>query len=544
MDSIISGIQDLISNPLSTPVGQLLEKATSGDEPSENWAMYMEVCDVINETEDGPKDAIRAVKKLLSNNVGKNNVVVLYTITVLETCVKNCGRRFHIQIAQKDFMQELVKIVTNRTNPVIVTDKVLSVMQTWADAFQGCEELREVTRVVQELKEKGFEFPMTDLDMVAPIHTPARSQPASVPPAAPPVRPQPPQQKVEAPNTGDDLDQELLDFDDVPVNALDFNVPPPVLTSEAMSLNEEQMKKLHSDLSIVSQNCRVMGEMLNELIPGQETAEDWLLLQDLNRACQHMQHRIMGLIQQVQNEEVTDELLRMNDETNNVLLRYERFERLRAGLLGQQQTTSAGDSRQSGTAGSATDTLIDIGDSTAPGGQAGKTPELAPLNGTSTAQTGPSSTSKGSAQVNASAADFDMFAQSRESYEKSQQALRQHQDAYSREDDDALLSGLGTAMNLKSQVNPYKIDDENDLKEMEEWTKANTLVARNRQQATSATSSEFDQFLAARATTTGGESEPLISTSAAGETGPSPRANHATNRTIKKADDDDSMFSL
>ena len=47
-------------------------------------------------------------------------------------------------------------------------------IQTWADAFRGEPELKEFVAVYEELKEKGCEFPMTDLDNIPPIHTPAR----------------------------------------------------------------------------------------------------------------------------------------------------------------------------------------------------------------------------------------------------------------------------------------------------------------------------------------------------------------------------------
>ncbi len=46
--------------------------------------------------------------------------------------------------------------------------------QTWADAFQGIPELKDVGRVYMDLKNKGIEFPPTDVDKMAPIHTPAR----------------------------------------------------------------------------------------------------------------------------------------------------------------------------------------------------------------------------------------------------------------------------------------------------------------------------------------------------------------------------------
>lgn len=68
----------------------------------------MEICDIINETEEGSKDAIRAIKKRLSQNAGKDYTVVMYTLTILETCVKNCGKRFHLLACSKDFVQELV----------------------------------------------------------------------------------------------------------------------------------------------------------------------------------------------------------------------------------------------------------------------------------------------------------------------------------------------------------------------------------------------------------------------------------------------------
>lgn len=50
---------------------------------------------------------------------------------MLETCVKNCGHRFHVHIANRDFIEGvMVKIITPKTNPpAIVQDKVLSLIQ-------------------------------------------------------------------------------------------------------------------------------------------------------------------------------------------------------------------------------------------------------------------------------------------------------------------------------------------------------------------------------------------------------------------------------
>ncbi|XP_032033327.1 TOM1-like protein 2 isoform X4 [Hylobates moloch] len=210
----------LLGNPFSTPVGQCLEKATDGSLQSEDWTLNMEICDIINETEEGPKDAIRALKKRLNGN--RNYREVMLALTVLETCVKNCGHRFHILVANRDFIDSvLVKIISPKNNPpTIVQDKVLALIQ---------------------------------------------------------------------------------------------------------------IARLRSELDVVRGNTKVMSEMLTEMVPGQEDSSDLELLQELNRTCRAMQQRIVELISRVSNEEVTEELLHVNDDLNNVFLRYERFERYRSG---------------------------------------------------------------------------------------------------------------------------------------------------------------------------------------------------------------------
>ncbi|KAM4524446.1 TOM1-like protein 2 isoform 2-T2 [Odontesthes bonariensis] len=328
----------LLGNPFTTPVGHCIERATDGSLQSEDWTLNMEICDIINETEDGPKDAIRAVKKKLNGN--RNYREVMLTLTVLETCVKNCGHRFHALVTSRDFVDGvLVKIISPKNNPpTIVQDKVLALIQAWADAFRSSPDLTGVVQIYEELKRKGIEFPMSELETLSPIHTP--------------------QQAASAPEGDSTLHKYSSTTQPKPQP-----IPPAYATTQVPNIHAsgsinptpEQVSRLRSELDIVRGNSKVMSEMLTEMVPGQEDASDYELLQELNRTCRAMQQRIMELISCVSTEAVTEELLHVNDDLNNIFLRYDRYERFRSGRSSAQTVNN-------GVLSEATeDNLIDLG---------------------------------------------------------------------------------------------------------------------------------------------------------------------------------------
>uniref|UniRef100_A0A8B9TD55 Target of myb1 like 2 membrane trafficking protein n=1 Tax=Anas platyrhynchos TaxID=8839 RepID=A0A8B9TD55_ANAPL len=385
----------------------------------------MEICDIINETEEGPKDAIRALKKRLNGN--KNYREVMLALTVLETCVKNCGHRFHVLVANRDFIDGvLVKIISPKNNPpTIVQDKVLALIQAWADAFRSSPDLTGVVHIYEELKRKGIEFPMADLDALSPIHTPQRSVP-EVDPAA---------------NMHNSQSQQRMStssYSSTSPTAYSAPQAPAMNVTGPITANSEQIARLRSELDIVRGNTKVMSEMLTEMVPGQEDSSDLELLQELNRTCRAMQQRIVELISRVSNEEVTEELLHVNDDLNNVFLRYERFERYRSGR-----------STQNASNGVTEDNLIDLG----PGSPA----VVSPMVGNSTPQSSLSSQlagldlgtnsvsgTLGSLQHSNPRDDFDMFAQTRGS------SLAEQRKNVTYEDPQA-VKGLASALDVRKQ---------------------------------------------------------------------------------------------
>nr|XP_006637287.1 PREDICTED: TOM1-like protein 2 isoform X6 [Lepisosteus oculatus] len=477
----------LLGNPYSTPVGQCIEKATDGSLQSEDWTLNMEICDIINETEEGPRDAIRALRKRLNGN--RNYREVMLALTVLETCVKNCGHRFHVLVANRDFIDGvLVKIISPKSNPpTIVQDKVLALIQAWADAFRSSPDLTGVVHIYEELKRKGIEFPMADLDALSPIHTPQRSVP-EVDPATHMHKAQSQPRAGSAPPFSGTL----------PPSYSSPQVPS-LQVSGPITANSEQIARLRSELDIVRGNTKVMSEMLTEMVPGQEDPSDHELLQELNRTCRAMQQRIVELISRVSNEEVTEELLHVNDDLNNIFLRYERYERYRSGRAAQ--------GANNGVLSEVTeDNLIDLG----PGSPAVVSPMVsaaAPACQPSPALVStPTSLSTqlagldiGTDSVSGALSslptcnphdEFDMFAQTRTSSLADQRKNVKYEDPQA-------LGSLASALDVRQQnTGGIPVAQSSVMDDIEEWL---CTDVKGDEADEGVTSEEFDKFLEERA---------------------------------------------
>ncbi|EAW55687.1 target of myb1 like 2 membrane trafficking protein [Homo sapiens] len=415
----------LLGNPFSTPVGQCLEKATDGSLQSEDWTLNMEICDIINETEEGPKDAIRALKKRLNGNRNYREVMLALT--------------------------------------------------AWADAFRSSPDLTGVVHIYEELKRKGVEFPMADLDALSPIHTPQRSVP-EVDPAATMPRSQS-QQRTSAGS-----------YSSPPPAPYSAPQAPALSVTGPITANSEQIARLRSELDVVRGNTKVMSEMLTEMVPGQEDSSDLELLQELNRTCRAMQQRIVELISRVSNEEVTEELLHVNDDLNNVFLRYERFERYRSGRSVQNASN--------GVLNEVTeDNLIDLG----PGSPAVVSPMVGNTAPPSSLSSQLAGLDLGTESVSGTLSSlqqcnprdgFDMFAQTRGN------SLAEQRKTVTYEDPQA-VGGLASALdNRKQSSEGIPVAQPSVMDDIEVWLRTD-LKGDDLEEGV--TSEEFDKFLEERA---------------------------------------------
>ncbi|XP_032303469.1 ADP-ribosylation factor-binding protein GGA2 isoform X2 [Coturnix japonica] len=226
---------------------------------------------------------------------------------VLETCVNNCGEKFHNEIAKFRFLNELIKVLSPKYYGTWSSEKVKSrvteIIFSWTVWFPQEVKIRDA---YQMLKKQGIvkEDPKLPEDKILPPPSP---------------RPQ---------NSIFDTDEEkskllarLLKSN----HAEDLQAANRLIKSMIKEEQEKSAKvsRRENTISEVSENVKRMDELLEGYKRQELPKSDHETLQSLFQRCEKLRPLLFRLASEtVDDDEALAELLKANDRLTQVLGRY------------------------------------------------------------------------------------------------------------------------------------------------------------------------------------------------------------------------------
>ncbi|CAH0557670.1 unnamed protein product [Brassicogethes aeneus] len=138
----------------SNDIANEVENATSEKNVEEDWGVIISICDKAGKTSEDAKIYLRCILKRLGNT---DPHIGVKAVTLLDACIKNSGKTFHIEVASREFEQEFVRIVSKGNTPV--ARKLKESLKKWAEnEFKSDPQLSLIPSLYSKLRSSGHDF--------------------------------------------------------------------------------------------------------------------------------------------------------------------------------------------------------------------------------------------------------------------------------------------------------------------------------------------------------------------------------------------------
>uniref|UniRef100_A0A674DRH9 Golgi associated, gamma adaptin ear containing, ARF binding protein 3 n=1 Tax=Salmo trutta TaxID=8032 RepID=A0A674DRH9_SALTR len=315
-----------------------LNKATHPTNRQEDWEYIIGFCDQINKELEGPQIAVRLlVHKIQSPQEWE----ALQALTVLEACMKNCGRRFHNEIGKYRFLNELIKVVSPKYMgdrvPEKVKTKIIEMLYSWTVAFPNETKINEA---YQTLRRQG----LITMDPELPVDK------TLIP--SPPTRPKNPVFDNE--DMGKLL-AELLRSKN-PEDLQEANRLIKNMVKEDDVRVQKVTKRIHT-LEEVGINVKLLSEMLSHYDKDRSSQSDREIIKELYDRCDKLRRAAFKMATETEDNDTSlGDILQASDDLSRVINSYKKI------VKGQTVNGDIEDPRSAAGEGNSdnTETLIDL----------------------------------------------------------------------------------------------------------------------------------------------------------------------------------------
>ncbi|KAJ2539878.1 ESCRT-0 subunit protein hse1, partial [Coemansia sp. RSA 1933] len=123
---------------------------------SENWELIMEVCDRVGNDNERATRCFEAINERLLH---RNPNVVLYTLTLVQSLVENCGQNVKQEVASRAFTTTLTRVLGDKTVHEKAKSRILGCIQQWAFEFRQDPTLSLMEETYTKLRAQRYQFP-------------------------------------------------------------------------------------------------------------------------------------------------------------------------------------------------------------------------------------------------------------------------------------------------------------------------------------------------------------------------------------------------
>ncbi|XP_004589581.2 ADP-ribosylation factor-binding protein GGA1 isoform X1 [Ochotona princeps] len=285
-----------------------INQATNPLNKELNWASINSFCEQLNEDFEGPPLATR----LLAHKIqSPQEWEAMQALTVLETCMKSCGKRFHDEVGKFRFLNELIKVVSpkylgSRTSEK-VKSKILELLYSWTVSLP--EEVK-IAEAYQMLKKQGIVRADPKLPEDALF-------------ALPPPRPK--NVIFEDEEKSKMLARLLKSSHPEDLRAANK------LIKEMVQEDQKRMEKISKRVNAIEEvnnNVKLLTEMVMNHSQGGASGSSEDLMKELYQRCERMRPTLFRLASDTEdNDEALAEILQANDNLTQVINLYKQLVR-------------------------------------------------------------------------------------------------------------------------------------------------------------------------------------------------------------------------
>ncbi|XP_056315746.1 ADP-ribosylation factor-binding protein GGA1 [Danio aesculapii] len=285
-----------------------INKATNPLNRETDWESIQLFCDQLTNEPEGPQLATR----LLAHKIqSPQEWEAIQALMVLETCVKNCGKRFHNEVGKFRFLNELIKVVSPKylgsRAPEPVKKKVLEMMYSWTVSLP---EETKISDAYQMLKKQGIIKQDPDLPDDKPC---------------PPPPPRPKNAIFEDEEKSKMLSRLLNSSHPEDLRAANK------LIKEMVQEDQKRMEKVSKRVNAiqeVKESVGLLTQLLGDYSKESSSQSNEELIKDLYQRCEKMRPTLFRLASDTEdNDEALAEILQANDSLTQVINLYRQLVR-------------------------------------------------------------------------------------------------------------------------------------------------------------------------------------------------------------------------